>query len=798
MKQKFLLITLIIFAALSNGFAQPLAGKKICVDPGHGGHDPANDRYIPATGFWESDANWDKALYLKPILQNLGATVILTRQGNNDSDDLLLSDRAAIANNNNVDFFNSIHSNGWQGTSNYTLMLFRGYDNAPVHAQAKEMGAIMANQIYQVNRTTGQFNRGDWSFYPDWGTSGLGVLRPLNMPGVLSEGSFHDYIPESWRLMNTHYRLHEAWAIARSYVTLYNTGPLAFGAIAGILRDPLNNVSYYYLPSTNDQKKPINHIQVTLTPGNLVYNGDDKNNGFFVFDSLAPGEYKLYFQAEDFALDSATVTVIANKTVFVDKNLNEAPNYNAPTVTAYSPDSAGTNIGLYTPIVIDFDIRMNTALTQSAFSIQPTMSGTFTWENNNKRMIFTPSPRWDPASSYSVSVSTNAQSHFGVSLQQPVNFSFDTRIKLNLLSAYPDSGRQNVSTTVLLTYVFDAPINLSSLGGNVQFLNEAGNSVAINLNQSAITEGKLIFEPQAPLASNATYKVVIKEGLKDNDNLTFGELKEFVFTTEAEAYVSGIVLDPLETIGQWKDPNFSGSTVGTDPDLTTFTIVSDRKKSGTYSGKINYVFTGNTGGVCRTFNGTKPSVGSAGDTKAGVWVFGDNSNNILEYWFYYNTSTNSIARIDTLNWTGWKMKYIPLSQVTGTGDKLFHSVVVVQTPEGNKNSAIYIDDLQTSVVTSVEEIPQSGIMPDEYALSQNYPNPFNPTTNIRFSLPSNGHTSLKVYDMLGREVRTLISEEMPAGYYEINFDAHNLSSGVYFYTLTSGNFTSSNKMILLK
>jgi len=144
------------------------------------------------------------------------------------------------------------------------------------------------------------------------------------------------------------------------------------------------------------------------------------------------------------------------------------------------------------------------------------------------------------------------------------------------------------------------------------------------------------------------------------------------------------------------------------------------------------------------------------------------------------------------------MKYIPLSQVTGTGDKLFHSVVVVQTPEGNKNSAIYIDDLQTSVVTSVEEIPQSGIMPDEYALSQNYPNPFNPTTNIRFSLPSNGHTSLKVYDMLGREVRTLISEEMPAGYYEINFDAHNLSSGVYFYTLTSGNFTSSNKMILLK
>lgn len=793
MKKRFLFVIVFIVSLSSYTFAQPLAGKKICVDPGHGGHDPANDRYIAATGFWESDGNWDKALHLRGILQNLGATVILTRQGNNDSDDHPLSVRVATANQNNVDFFNSIHSNGFQGTSNYTLMLFRGTDNAPANPQAKIMGQIMGAKIYEVHRTTAMYNRGDQTFLGFY----LGVLSGLNMPGVLSEGSFHDYIPESWRLLNTYYRRHEAWAIARSYLQYYNLGDTQFGSIAGILRDPLNNVSYYYIPSTNDQKKPVNNIQVTLSPGNLIYNGDDKNNGFYLFDSLAPGQYTVYMQAEDFALDSAVVTVQAGKTVFADKYLNEAPNYNAPVITAYSPATASSNVGLYTKVIVDFDIRMNTSLTQAAFSIQPAISGAFTWENNFKRMIFTPSPRLSPATSYSVSVSTNAQSHFGVSLQNPVNFTFETRTKLNLVSAYPDSGDQQVSTTVQLAYVFDAPINMSSLGANFQFVDENGNSVPVSLNSGGITQGKIIFEPTSPLASNSLYKVVIKEGLKDNDNLTFDEYKEFIFRTDAETYVSGMVLDPLETIGQWKDPNFSGSTVGTNPELTTFTIVSERKKSGLNSGKINYVFTGTTG-VCRTFNNNKPSVGSSPDAKAGIWVFGDNSKNILEFWFYYNSTVNSIVRIDTINWTGWKMKYVPLSQVTGTGDKLFHSVVVVQTANGSTSSAIYIDDLQTDVVTSAEDIPMHGIMPEEYSLSQNYPNPFNPATNIKFSLPVSGQASLKVYDMLGREVKTLINEDMPAGYYDVNFDASGLSSGVYFYTLTSGNFTSSNKMILLK
>ena len=86
----------------------------------------------------------------------------------------------------------------------------------------------------------------------------------------------------------------------------------------------------------------------------------------------------------------------------------------------------------------------------------------------------------------------------------------------------------------------------------------------------------------------------------------------------------------------------------------------------------------------------------------------------------------------------------------------------------------------------------------DYALEQNYPNPFNPSTVIKYQIPNDGLVSLKIYDITGQEVKTLVNQEQSKGRYEINFDASNLSTGVYFYRLTSGSFTKSMKMMLLK
>ncbi len=104
--------------------------------------------------------------------------------------------------------------------------------------------------------------------------------------------------------------------------------------------------------------------------------------------------------------------------------------------------------------------------------------------------------------------------------------------------------------------------------------------------------------------------------------------------------------------------------------------------------------------------------------------------------------------------------------------------------------------VSVSNATAVSE--NNDIRPSDYALTQNYPNPFNPTTNINFKIPQSGFVSLKVYNILGDEVATLVNGVKPAGNYTVNFNAASLASGVYFYRLQAGNFTQNRKMILLK
>ena len=101
-------------------------------------------------------------------------------------------------------------------------------------------------------------------------------------------------------------------------------------------------------------------------------------------------------------------------------------------------------------------------------------------------------------------------------------------------------------------------------------------------------------------------------------------------------------------------------------------------------------------------------------------------------------------------------------------------------------------DLTTTGINGAKEVPAN------FELTQNYPNPFNPTTNIKFSLPKAGNTSLKIYDLSGKEVMTMFSGYMEAGYYNADLDASKLSSGIYFYTLSSGDYKETRKMVLVK
>ena len=114
-----------------------------------------------------------------------------------------------------------------------------------------------------------------------------------------------------------------------------------------------------------------------------------------------------------------------------------------------------------------------------------------------------------------------------------------------------------------------------------------------------------------------------------------------------------------------------------------------------------------------------------------------------------------------------------------------------------------------SIWTAIIDFPvkvenQNNELPASYSLSQNYPNPFNPSTTIRFTVPGKtdevSHISLKVYDIMGKEIVVLVNSNFGSGTYEINWNASSVSSGVYFYRITGGNgsFSETKKMILSK
>ncbi len=203
--------------------------------------------------------------------------------------------------------------------------------------------------------------------------------------------------------------------------------------------------------------------------------------------------------------------------------------------------------------------------------------------------------------------------------------------------------------------------------------------------------------------------------------------------------------------------------------------------------KINNMFsifalTGN--GVYLTnlsaFTGWMPAV-PTGDFRAATAEM-----QTMKYYFFGNNVGTSIdlmtSQIAALSLGGISGGAITSTVLNGTS-------IFVGTETGGVFRA------QVSNLTDVNDEKE---MPGDFSLSQNYPNPFNPSTTIDYSVAAAGNVSLKVYSVLGTEVATLVNKEMKSGNYSVKFDAKNLSSGIYFYQLRSGNVNITKRMLLIK
>lgn len=644
--KKYLIVSLFFFSVLA--IAQPpndFTGMKFCIDPGHGGFNTCNDRRVepdPGNVFWESEGNFRKALWLKPMLEARGATVYITRTTNDnttiypdpptcggvvDPYEPSLSARWQYANANNVHWFHSIHSNAIGGTNtstNYTMVLLKENISTrqPAFPQAVDMSSLIYTNIRAKNRTnasSGNIKPGvylDYTFYG--GTSGgynLGVLSGLLMPGELSEGSFHDNYPETRRLLNNDYRKGEAYGIYNAFLEYYGLPFDTLGIICGTQKNGAT---------------PINNIVVRLMPVNKVYNGDNFNNGYFFFDSLAPGNYQVLFETEGYSKDTVNVTLLAT----------------TRSVASSVPQNTSTNVSRSQAITINFLKPVDTTSVKNAFSISPNVAGTFSWNTERTSMTFTPSSP--------------------------------------------------------LLYYANYTVTLAGYGESRQ---------------------PTVFVDNKTVTSNVT-------------------VANFIINFQTEQ------LPPYVTLTQPKEGD------------TAFAV---NKQIG-----VKFSIAMDTASVRSAFTIVPETPGSFSWTDTKTVLFYPAS--LLAYNTNYTVTIGSGA------------KSIYGSSIDANRDSI----------AGDPFVLTFKTQSQPNSVKDNAEIPTV------YSLAQNYPNPFNPQTMINFSVASTDFVSLKIYDIIGREVATLVHSVLTPGKYSAQWDATSFSSGLYIYKLTTSQFSDTKRMMLVK
>ena len=284
---------------------------RVFLNPGHGGHD-SNDRPTPyycyATNdtmpYYESDSNFKKGMALKQILENRGYEVGITRTENKTTDDLDLFEISSLANHSGADMFLAIHSNatGIERKLNFPLALYRGWSGEPcVEGSDSIASCVMRHLIGNYTTVWSHPLRiyGDWTFYPDWGPkTGLGVLRYNKLPGMLSEGSFHDYLPERRRLNNDDFCWLEGWNLSLAIDEYFGRpGTGENGMVAGRVIDLNGETPYAGYKFGLDYCPARNNTTVTLLDNRKQVvaqaTTDGLDNGFFLFRDLAPGIYHL-------------------------------------------------------------------------------------------------------------------------------------------------------------------------------------------------------------------------------------------------------------------------------------------------------------------------------------------------------------------------------------------------------------------------------------------------------------------------------------------------------------------------
>ena len=725
-----------IFTALTaivSAWALTPKDLTIYINPGHGGHD-ADDRNVviePFTagdpeGYWESNSNLTKGLYLYNMLKSDGFNVYISRTTNTSADDLGLSTICALANKTNADFFFSIHSNA-TGTSsrvNFPLMLYRGYDNEPQWPNALKMGEILGKHLYENGVTVWTNNlaiRGDWSFY-SWGTAGLGVLRNLAVDGMLSEGSFHDYIPETYRLMNDDFMYLEAWHFRKAIYEYFNLEPTTTGLIIGRINDSrlLRNVSYARFGE--DVLSTIDGAKVDLfdeSGKKLSECTTDKlYNGVYAFRDLKPGTYHIHVSAADHYDYETDVTVKADQATYANVKLNMVRS-TPPVVTSYSPvwKDGDEPMLCNTPIVFNFNWDMDRESTEKAFSITPAVEGEFEWSDANFTMTFKPTKPYNISTEYTVKLDVTAEHAGGMKMENPVEFKFLTtnRNFMEMLGNYPKDGDKVHYKGAALELRFDMFPNVVPILNQISATDSKGNTLSFNkrsmkYSKKGDTYGYFRLPVTGDLTVGENYHLVISSEVGDKDGITLQHGYEIDFTAVDASEDAGdlTVIDGLDDVTPYSYNE--DQSVGVTK-VTAGAGGSSMKLIGTNSLKVDYTLQSDLdvpGEVMISRSeGTAETV-TPSDVLS-VRVYGDLTANELYAQFTSETAVKYV-KIATLDFLGWENIDVALTDLEGSAPYELTGFKIVETPSlMSKAGVVYIDNVAKHKDAGVENVEVSNI-----------------------------------------------------------------------------------------
>ena len=726
------------------------ADYKIYINPGHGGYD-SDDRlmylypifvnqvvqepYTREQSFWESVSKLDKGLRLDTILRDLGFQTKLSRITNTTADDRSLSGISAEASNWNADFMLSIHSNAGN-PSNYILHLHSGItpgDPYGLSGYPEKVPEEICNEARAITTLMGQNQYSNqvscWSREPNiagdktfartimgW-SNGYGVMRNLKVPGTISEGMMHDYLPETYRLMNIDYKRQESFQFAKTFMDYFCGGKLKDGAIGGKLHDVYQKQifpDYKARKGTRDEYRPILRGLVELWQnGQLLktYVTDTLYNGVYYFWNLQPGTYTVKAKPDGYYPQEQTLEVTQNEIsygIFALSLQRQTP----PEVIDYSPKVEITDSVLVsTQLTISFNWDMNEEETAKALTISPAVEGTITFEDDAHTMRFKPASRFEPGVEYTVTLGTGAchpDATFDNHLKEPFTFKFRTqnRGSVRVVQTYPANGSEGNPVDAAFIAIFDSKL-ANSANKYFKVYDAAGNDISpasrnVKLNGVAPAPyGSAKFELKAgTLQPNSEYKMVIGGEISDVEGILVNDPVTITFKTGDEVTSALPIFNNLDTLFFEGDKETS---VGVTSVSTLRNTAS--KFEGLASNKLTYTFS-EINGEAAYIADDVAAIKANDKSTLGMHIFADYSFNTL-YAKWAVEGDVQYTKICDLDYAGWLYQEADMSALPAGVDYQFMGFKLVrQSSFLSEKGEISVDAIRVNYVPSNTSVDQ--------------------------------------------------------------------------------------------